>query len=863
MRVALAGNPNSGKTTLFNALTGSNQYVGNWPGVTVEKKGGKLKADKSIEITDLPGIYSLSPYTLEEVVARNFLIQEKPDAILNIVDGSNLERNLYLTTQLLEMGVPVVVAVNMMDVVRKRGDEIHAEQLAKELGCNVVEISALKNEGIDEVVNCLKTIGSAAAPTPITFSAVVEEAISTIEGRLPSSVPANLKRFYAIKLLEKDSKIAAALEGAPDVSDVVAKVEKESDDDTESVIINDRYSYISTIIDHCRSKNMASQLTTSDKIDRVVTNRILALPIFVVVMFLVYYISVSTVGSIATDWANDGVFGDGWYLGSGQEQFDEVTEEFEGAQESVDAFEAAAEEEDLDPASETFIEDAEAAGLTATYESYDDETGENETVEVDVDAYQEALDVLAPYQGDQNAIAAFEAAAIEEGLDPESEDFADEAADAGIIATYVDENGETQEVDADTYAEEVEGSEPDPTEYGMWVPGIPVLVEQGLDSIGCADWLKALILDGIVAGVGAVLGFVPQMLVLFLLLAFLESCGYMARIAFILDRVFRRFGLSGKSFVPILIGTGCGVPGIMSSRTIENQNDRRMTVMTTTFIPCGAKLPIIALFAGAVFGGEWWVAPSAYFLGIIAILCSGVILKKTRFFAGDPAPFVMELPAYHLPTIGAVLRSMWERAWSFIKKAGTIILVACILIWFISSYGFVDGVFQAVEDQNDSILAIIGGAICWIFAPQGFGDWQAASATITGLIAKENVVSTFGILYDGDAGWYANVQAAFTYASGYAFLAFNLLCAPCFAAMGAIKREMNNAKWFFAAIGYQCGIAWVVSLWIYQFAGLAVGEVSFNVFTVLAIATFIAFLWLLFRPNKWQGKAAVRAVDEA
>lgn len=863
MRVALAGNPNSGKTTLFNALTGSNQYVGNWPGVTVEKKGGKLKADKSIEITDLPGIYSLSPYTLEEVVARNFLIQEKPDAILNIVDGSNLERNLYLTTQLLEMGVPVVVAVNMMDVVRKRGDEIHADQLAKELGCNVVEISALKNEGIDEVVNCLKTIGSAAVPTPITFSAVAEEAISTIEGRLPSNVPASLKRFYAIKLLEKDSKIAAALEGAPDVSDVIAKVEKESDDDTESVIINDRYSYISTIIDHCRSKNMASQLTTSDKIDRVVTNRILALPIFVVVMFLVYYISVSTVGSIATDWANDGVFGDGWYLGSGQEQFDEVTEEFEGAQESVDAFEAAAEEEDLDPASETFIEDAEAAGLTATYESYDDETGENETVEVDVDAYQEALDVLAPYQGDQNAIAAFEAAAIEEGLDPESEDFADEAADAGIIATYVDEDGETQEVDADTYAEEVEGSEPDPTEYGMWVPGIPVLVEQGLDSIGCADWLKALILDGIVAGVGAVLGFVPQMLVLFLLLAFLESCGYMARIAFILDRVFRRFGLSGKSFVPILIGTGCGVPGIMSSRTIENQNDRRMTVMTTTFIPCGAKLPIIALFAGAVFGGEWWVAPSTYFLGIIAILCSGVILKKTRFFAGDPAPFVMELPAYHLPTIGAVLRSMWERAWSFIKKAGTIILVACILIWFISSYGFVDGVFQAVEDQNDSILAIIGGAICWIFAPQGFGDWQAASATITGLIAKENVVSTFGILYDGDAGWYANVQAAFTYASGYAFLAFNLLCAPCFAAMGAIKREMNNIKWFFAAIGYQCGIAWVVSLWIYQFAGLVVGEVSFNVFTVLAIATFIAFLWLLFRPNRWQGKAAVRAVDEA
>ena len=863
MRVALAGNPNSGKTTLFNALTGSNQYVGNWPGVTVEKKGGKLKEDKSIEITDLPGIYSLSPYTLEEVVARNFLIQEKPDAILNIVDGSNLERNLYLTTQLLEMGVPVVVAVNMMDVVRKRGDEIHADQLAKELGCNVVEISALKNEGIDQVVNCLKTIGSAAAPTPITFSAVVEEALSTIEGRLPSSVPANLKRFYAIKLLEKDGKISASLEGAPEVSDVIAKVEKESDDGTESVIINDRYTHISNIIDHCRSKNSANELTTSDKIDRVVTNRILALPIFVLVMFLVYYISVSTVGSVATDWANDGVFGDGWFFGPGQEQYDEATSEYDDAKSSVDAFEEAAEDAGLDPKSDTFVEDAAATGLTASFDSYDDETGENETTEVDADSYQEALDTLAPYQGDQQAIAAFEGAAIEAGLDPESDDFSEEAADAGITATYVDADGAEQEVDADKYAEELEGSEPDPTQYGMWVPGIPPLVEQGLDSIGCADWLKALILDGIIAGVGAVLGFVPQMLVLFLLLGFLESCGYMARIAFILDRVFRRFGLSGKSFVPILIGTGCGVPGIMSSRTIENQNDRRMTVMTTTFIPCGAKLPIIALFAGAVFGGEWWVAPSAYFLGIIAILCSGVILKKTRFFAGDPAPFVMELPAYHLPTIGAVLRSMWERAWSFIKKAGTIILVAAILIWFISSYGFVDGVFQAVEDQNDSILAVIGGAICWIFSPQGFGDWQAASATITGLIAKENVVSTFGILYDGDAGWYANVQAAFTYASGYAFLAFNLLCAPCFAAMGAIKREMNNIKWFFAAIGYQCGIAWVVSLWIYQFAGLALGEVTFNVFTVVAIVFFIAFLWLLFRPNKWQGKAAVRSVDEA
>ena len=865
MRVALAGNPNSGKTTLFNALTGSNQYVGNWPGVTVEKKGGKLKEDKSIEITDLPGIYSLSPYTLEEVVARNFLIGEKPDAILNIVDGSNLERNLYLTTQLLEMGVPVVVAVNMMDIVRKRGDEIHTDQLATELGCNVVEISALKNEGIDQVVNCLKTIGSAAAPKPITFSAPIEEALATIQSRLSSDIPENLKRFYAIKLLEKDEKIRASLTNCPDVSDVIAKVEKETDDDTESEIINDRYSYITEIIDHCRNKGASSDMTTSDKIDRIVTNRILALPIFVVVMFLVYYISVSTVGTVATDWANDGVFGDGWYLGPGQEQLDEVQGEYDDASSAVEAFESAAEDAGLDPTSDTFIADAEAAGVTGSYEAYDDETGENEVVDVDAPAYEDALGVLAPYQGDQNAIAAFEAAAIEAGLDPTSDTFADDADAAGITASYVDDEGQVQEIDTAGYEEELAGSEPDPTQYGLWVPGIPVLAEDGLTAIGCADWLQALILDGIIAGVGAVLGFIPQMLVLFFLLALLESCGYMSRIAFILDRVFRRFGLSGKSFVPILIGTGCGVPGVMSSRTIENQNDRRMTVMTTTFIPCGAKLPIIAMFAGAVYGGEWWVAPSAYFLGIIAILCSGVILKKTRFFSGDPAPFVMELPPYHLPTAGAVLRSMWERAWSFIKKAGTIILCAAILIWFISSYGFVDGVFQAVEDQNDSILAVIGSAICWIFAPQGFGDWQAASATITGLIAKENIVGTFGILYDGDAGWYENVQAAFTYCSGYAFLAFNLLCAPCFAAMGAIKREMNNIKWFFAAIGYQCGIAWVVSLWIYQFAGVITGEIAFNVFTVIALVFFIAFLWLLFRPNKWKGQKAapVRSVDAA
>lgn len=863
MRVALAGNPNSGKTTLFNALTGANQYVGNWPGVTVEKKEGKLKADKSIEITDLPGIYSLSPYTLEEVVARNFILEEHPDAILNIVDGSNLERNLYLTTQLLEMDVPVIVAVNMMDVVRRRGDEIHTEQLAKELGCNVIEISALKNEGIDEVVNCLKTIQSAAPATPITLSASVEEAIAEVKKRLPDSIPANLSRFYAIKLIEKDPKILASLTDAPQVDDVVEKLEKEHDDDSESVIINDRYAYISSIIEHCRNKNLnASEMSVSDKIDRVVTNRILALPIFVIIMTLVYYLSISTVGTAATDWANDNLFGDGWFVGSGQEQFDEDTAAYDDAMSSIDAFETAAIEAGLDPDSESFISDAQSAGIVGTYEAYDDESGENEIIDVDAATYEESLEVVAPYAGDENAIAAFEAAGIEAGLDPESDTFVDDAAAAGIAATYTAADGSQAEIDAEGYAAELEGSAPEASDYGTFIPGIPVVVENALVAMGCADWLQALILDGVIAGIGAVLGFVPQMLVLFFLLAILESCGYMSRIAFILDRVFRRFGLSGKSFIPILVGTGCGVPGVMASRTIENQNDRRMTVMTTTFIPCSAKMPIIALFAAAIFGGTWWIAPSAYFLGLAAILCSGIILKKTRFFAGDTAPFVMELPAYHIPTIGAVLRSMWERAWSFIKKAGTIIFLACILVWFISSYGFIDGVFQAVEDQNDSILAILGGAIAWIFSPLGWGDWQAASAAVTGLIAKENVVSTFGILYASpDAGWYENVQMAFTMVSAYSFMAFNLLCAPCFAAMGAIKREMNNTKWFFAAIGYQCGIAWVVALWIYQFFGLLTGEVTFGIFTVIALVLFVAFLWLLFRPNKWQGKVeSVRAV---
>lgn len=814
MRVALVGNPNCGKTTLFNALTGANQYVGNWPGVTVEKKSGKLKADKSIEITDLPGIYSLSPYTLEEVIARDFLIKEHPDAILNIVDGTNLERNLYLSTQLLEMGIPVVVAVNMMDVVRKRGDQINITALEEKLSCPVVEISALKNEGIDQVVNCLKTIPSTVGIEAMAYSREVEDALTEIierfEGSLEYSlkdlkreeegaidqVPEHLQRFYAIKLLENDEKIRESLKNPPDVSDIIARIEKHFDDDTESVITNERYTWISSIMHSVRTLGNEDGLTTSDKIDRVVTNRFLALPIFAVVMFLVYYISVSTVGTFATDWANDGVFGDGWFLGAGGDEYAEVVDEFDGASESVAAFDEAAIAEGLDPESDTFLFEAEQAGIVGSYEAYDDETGENELVEVDAAAYEEAKDIIAASGGEV----------------------------------------------------------PDPTEYGIWVPGLPVIIGDALASIDAADWLTALILDGIVAGVGAVLGFIPQMLVLFLLLAFLESCGYMSRIAFILDRVFRRFGLSGKSFVPILIGTGCGVPGVMASRTIENQNDRRMTVMTTTFIPCGAKLPIIALFAAAVFSGVWWVAPSAYFLGIAAILCTGIILKKTRFFAGDPAPFIMELPAYHMPTVGAVLRSMWERAWSFIKKAGTIILLACILVWFISTYGVVDGTFMAVEDQNDSILAVLGTLICWIFNPLGWGDWQAASAAVTGLIAKENVVGTLGILYNGDAGWYANVQVAFTPLVAYSFLAFNLLCAPCFAAMGAIKREMNNRKWFWAAIGYQCGLAWVVALWIYQIGGMVTGEVAFGPFTVIAILLAIAFIYLLFRKNKYKGK---------
>ena len=804
--VALVGNPNCGKTTLFNALTGANQYVGNWPGVTVEKKTGKLKGHDGVTVVDLPGIYSLSPYTLEEVVARDYLINEHPQAVLNIVDGSNLERNLYLTTQALELGIPTVMAVNMMDVVEKSGDQIDLDALSKSMGCPVVAISALKNTGIDDVVSKLMEVaqGSAEPQRMHRFAADVEESLEQIEAALPADVPAHAKRFFAVKLFERDSKIASHMGATPNVEAIIKASEEAHDDDSESIIVNERYSYITSIIDGCVKHAQNKKEPISDRIDRVVTNRWLALPIFVVIMFLVYFISITAVGGPATDWANDGLFGDGWFIGAGQEEYSEVADEYESAQSSIEAYTAAAAEEGIEapeaPADDAteeelaaydsdmkmFVSAADEAGVVATYDAYDDETGENEVVEVDAAAFEEALTV----------------------------------------------------------------EEPDPTQYGIWVPGIPTLVSNALDAGNVDPQVKSLVLDGIVAGVGAVLGFVPQLLVLFLCLAFLEGCGYMSRIAFILDRVFRRFGLSGKSFIPMLIGTGCGVPGVMASRTIENENDRRMTVMTTTFMPCSAKLPIIALLAGAVFGGAWWVAASAYFLGIAAILISGIILKKTKAFSGKAAPFVMELPAYHLPTVGSILRSMWERAWSFIKKAFTIILLATILVWFLSNYGVVDGSFGLVEDQADSLLAALGNAIAWIFIPLGWGDWQAAAAAVTGLIAKENVVGTMGVLYAGDGGWYANFQAAWLPAAGYSFLAFNLLCAPCFAAMGAIRKEMNSAKWFWAAIGYECGLAYVVALVIFQLAGLATGEATFGVGTVIAIALVAAGIYLLVRPNK-------------
>ena len=825
LTIALAGNPNCGKTTLFNGLTGSNQFVGNWPGVTVEKKEGKLKQHSDVVITDLPGIYSLSPYTLEEVVARNYLLGERPDAILNIIDGTNLERNLYLTTQLTELGIPVVVAVNMMDIVEKNGDKINIEELGRELGCKVVEISALKGRGIMEAAEAAIHAAKNEKTIPQhTFCGPVEHALAHIEELVLHDMPEEQQRWYAIKIFERDSKVLEQLNLSEEMRAHIEKdieaAETEEDDDSESIITNERYIYIASIIKGCYKKVSAGKLTISDKIDRIVTNRILALPIFAVIMFIVYYVSVTTVGTVATDWANDGVFGDGWHLfGIGSSAYSDVADEYNEAltvangfityesEQGVDtsAVEAAmdAESEDYDPeaakAALTQFAATIPAGTEATYEVEDEETLATEDETAAVDDLTAAMAVL-----DQNGYEA-----------------------------------------------------PDPANYGVWIPGIPVFVEKALTSIGCADCLSGLILDGIVAGVGAVLGFVPQMLVLFIFLAFLEACGYMARVAFIMDRIFRRFGLSGKSFIPILIGTGCGVPGIMASRTIENEKDRRMTIMTTTFIPCGAKTPFIAMVAGAIFGGAAWVATSAYFLGIAAIICSGVILKKTKIFEGDPAPFVMELPAYHMPTVGTVLRSMWERGWSFIKKAGTIILLSTILVWFLSYFGWADGSFgMLTEDQIDcSILAKVGGAICWIFAPLGFGNWQATVASITGLIAKENIVGTMGILYSGGAGTvYQNMAATFSLASGYAFLAFNLLCAPCFAAMGAIRREMNSTKWFLGAIGYQCGLAYLVGLVIYQISSLLSGG-GFGIGTVAAIVVIVLFFFLLLRPSK---KAEIR-----
>ena len=794
IKIALAGNPNSGKTTLFNALTGSNQFVGNWPGVTVEKKEGRLRKHEDVVIMDLPGIYSLSPYTLEEVVARNYLIDQRPDAILNIIDGTNLERNLYLTTQLTELGIPVVVAINMMDVVRKNGDKIDTAQLSEKLGCRIVEISALKGDGVMEAAEAAIKAAHGAKTVPMhTFSGPVEHAIAHIEEAAVHNMPLEQQRWYAIKIFERDDKVLEKLDISKDVldhidSDIKA-AEKELDDDAESIITNERYVYIAEIIKCCYKKKNQGRLSASDKIDRVVTNRWLGLPIFAAVMFLVYYLAMVTVGASATDWANDGLFGDGWHLfGIGSAAYNEVAEEYGEAAAIVDGYEVYVEE------------NGEPADGRFTYEIEDEETL----------AVSEETATLEDY----------------------------EAAKATL-----------QEI----------GEEPDPADYGVWVPGVPVLIESALDKGNCAEWLRGLILDGIVAGVGAVLGFVPQMLVLFLLLAALEDCGYMARIAFILDRLFRRFGLSGKSFIPMLIGTGCGIPGIMASRTIENERDRRMTIMTTTFIPCGAKVPFIAMIAGAIFGGSAWVATSAYFIGMAAIIISGIMLKKTKRFAGEPAPFVMELPAYHWPTAGNVLRSTWERGWSFIKKAGTIILLSTIFVWFTTYFGTVDGTFRMLsEDEiNYSILASIGGAIAWIFKPLGWGNWQAVVASITGLIAKENIVGTLGILYGGDGSVYSNLASAFTPITAYSFLVFNLLCAPCFAAIGAIKREMNNAGWTWFAIGYQCGFAYVIALMINQFGNLFTGNA--NLLGVVAATVFLAgMVYMLFKPYKEAAKLSAK-----
>jgi ferrous iron transport protein B len=789
IKIALAGNPNCGKTTLFNALTGSNQYVGNWPGVTVEKKEGKLKSNKDVIIMDLPGIYSLSPYTLEEVVARNYLITERPDAILNIIDGTNLERNLYLTTQLTELGIPVVIAINMLDVLDKKGDIINTQELSKKTGCPVYEISALKGKGIQEAADAVVKFAKENKKFEVAhvFAKNVEDIIENISEKLPKDIPEEQKRFYAIKLFERDSKILETREDFPDIESIIADAEKEFDDDSESIITNERYTYISRIIKGCYKKKSKEKLSTSDKIDRIVTNRWLALPIFAIIMIIVYYVSVTSVGTLVTDFTNDQLFGeDGWYLfGIGRSDYEAANDKF--VEENIFNHKTEIEAE-LQKAVDEHVKGSEEI-LAAVQDE-------------DFGAFEEAMESYS--------------AALEE---------------AGISID-------------DYYNDDIMENAPDKADYGVYIPGITTLVSNGLEAINCVDWLSALIVNGIVGGVGAVLGFVPQMLVLFIFLAFLEYCGYMARIAFIMDRIFRKFGLSGKSFIPILIGTGCGVPGIMASRTIENDRDRKMTIMTTTFIPCGAKLPIIAMIATALFDGAWWVAPSAYFLGIVAIIISGIILKKTKMFAGDPAPFVMELPAYHLPTVGSILRSMWERGWSFIKRAGTIILLASIIIWAGSSFGMVNGSFgfSTEMELNDSVLGMIGNAICWIFAPLGFGEATATIATIMGLVAKEEVVGVFGVLDFEGLGALA----------GYAFLAFNLLCAPCFAAIGAIKREMNSAKWTWFAIGYQCTFAYATALVIYQLGMLFSGH--FDVFTIIgSIVAFaiIAFvIYLLVRPYK-------------
>ena len=820
IRIALAGNPNCGKTTLFNALTGSNQFVGNWPGVTVETKDGKLKKHDDVIIMDLPGIYSLSPYTLEEVVARNYLITERPDAILNIIDGTNLERNLYLTTQLTELGIPVVIAINMMDVVRKNGDQINVAELSRELGCEIVEISALKGDGVMQAAEAAVKAAKSGKTIPMhTFSGPVEHAIAHIEEAAVHNMPEEQQRWYAIKIFERDDKVLEKLtipaETMQHIESDIKAAEAELDDDAESIITNERYVYIAQIINGCYKKKNHGQLSASDKIDKIVTNRYLGLPIFAVVMFLVYWVAMVGVGAPATDWANDGLFGDGWHLfGIGTAEYTEVADNYTAAMDAVSGY------YELDTEAENFDADAALADMKAVQPDAD-----SATIEVE----------------DEETLAQNEMTVYYDAI-PED---ADEESTVGM--TYVD---------AVSYLEENGFDEPDPADYGVWVPGIPVLIGNGLEAAGMADWLSGLILDGIVAGVGAVLGFVPQMLVLFLMLAFLEACGYMARIAFVLDRIFRKFGLSGKSFIPMLIGTGCGIPGIMASRTIENERDRRMTIMTTTFIPCGAKVPFISMVAGAIFGGAAWVATSAYFVGMAAIIISGIMLKKTKMFAGDPAPFVMELPAYHWPTVGNVLRSMWERGWSFIKKAGTIILLSTIVIWFTTYFGWVDGTFQMLsEEQIDaSILAKIGNAIAWIFAPLGWGTWQAAVASITGLVAKENIVGTMGILYPD--GW-TEIGAAFTQISGYSFLVFNLLCAPCFAAIGAIKREMNNAKWTWFAIGYQCGFAYVVALMINQFGNAFTG--SLNVLGLIAaIAALALIVYMLFKPYKEATKLSAK-----